>query len=362
MNQSATVTVAESANAGRYVDVIRVPLTDIEIAEDWNCRKFRASEDLDGNIGFETLVRSIAREGQHTPVVVRPHPKFGKKKGALPYQLVSGFQRCAAIRTLAESSQDTGDLLAEGPDGLSLAQIADLKTENPEVLVFVRPMSELDRRVQNIAENTQRTNLSIPDIAFSLSELIEIQPTITAHRLSEILNVNRSYVGELRKIVTQLKDVTLPPGTLNKSQDKELTVLDAWRVSPTPPTRSQMLAIAEAPVSTAEKRELYTMAANVAASDDGEAKPGGKTRGRGSWAKNAITEIEVIARKLKQLYANGDIGPVTFTSGNADIFLSFVRELPPIKLRTGQTEESGYDERREFLEKLAESANSAFAE
>jgi ParB-like chromosome segregation protein Spo0J len=357
MTESAAVAKAPTT----YVDVIRVPLSDIEISEEWNCRRFRASEDLDGNVGFETLVRSIAREGQHTPVVVRPHPKSGKKKGVLPYQLVSGFQRCAAIRTLAESSQETADLLAEGPDGLSLAQIADLKTDTPEVLVFVRPMSELDRRVQNIAENTQRTNLSMPDIAFSLSELIEIQPTITAHRLSEILNVNRSYIGELRKIVTQLKDVTLPPGTLNKSQTEEMTVLDAWRVSPTPPTRSQMLAIAEAPVSTAEKRELYTMAANVAGTESDE-KAGGKSRGRGSWAKNAITEIQAIARKLKKLYLNGDISEVTFTVGNVDTFLSFTRELPPVKLRTGQTEESGSDERREFLEKLCDAANSAFAE
>lgn len=65
-----------------YVELSRIDRSDTTY-------RFRA------NLRVAGLARAFEADGQQVPVILRPHPK-----GTRPYQLVSGFRRCAAAERL----------------------------------------------------------------------------------------------------------------------------------------------------------------------------------------------------------------------------------------------------------------------
>jgi len=148
---------------------IKIPLDFILEDYEFNCRKVDgATEDYED---VEVLAKQIKADGQLSPVMVRKIPEDQKGDGPEVYELVFGFRRMAAIRSLGRDS--------------IMAQIWDGSDED---MYFV-----------NLAENVSRKNLKPWEKAQRYSELkrdLEISGAKIASRLGE----NKGHVNNLIRL------------------------------------------------------------------------------------------------------------------------------------------------------------------
>jgi hypothetical protein len=142
------------------VEVKAIPLSDIDVDVDWNSRSpgsilASASETDEESTGLDGLEANILRHGQDTPVdvrlVVEPFYKFTDK----PYSLVAGFRRFSVVAKI------------NGDDTLKATISGNLipGLENGTIRAAVHPpMTEQDAFLLNARENTNRDQLTPPDV------------------------------------------------------------------------------------------------------------------------------------------------------------------------------------------------------
>lgn len=118
--------------------VVKIPLNDIFVNEEFNCRGQIAPIDV------VDLVDSIKRKGLLQPVVVQPITTVPGKK----YLLLAGYRRATAYRVMSE------DLIPA---------------------IIREPMSEVEARLLNLTENLQRQELTISQEAKALKKLYDLK-------------------------------------------------------------------------------------------------------------------------------------------------------------------------------------------
>lgn len=133
---------------------------------------------------FKELVESIEASGQKDPITVR-HKRDGVATHGMPYEVIKGFRRFAAINLLAQR-----------------AGTEDSATIN----VIIKDLDDLQAIEENVFENTARDNLTAPDLAwaaFNLQERykergIAVSTVIIAKKMGK----NQSHISRLLRIVT----------------------------------------------------------------------------------------------------------------------------------------------------------------
>lgn len=291
----------------------------------WNCRYGESSgNELTEETGFKGLVQNIAAKaaekstadgsdiavwhGQDTPVTLRPNPYYGKKGhagSAYLYMVVSGFQRAKAIAGIANGEQD----VTLGAAGLDQAQVTRMHCKDPMIRAFIRNMTEIEARKENLGENMLRATLSAPDIAFGVAELRKVMPEgTTAEQVAREIGRSQQYTSKLFRIYQGLEGVVLPPGSLSKDQTAPINVLDAWRKGTgLKATNEDLLTVAEAKgadgatLSTSEKAAAYLAVVKPAVE---KVK---KKQGPGAWVANAATDAEAFGVLLGNLQRDGAI-------------------------------------------------------
>jgi ParB-like chromosome segregation protein Spo0J len=145
---------------------------------------------------------------QDTPVELRLTGKEDK-----PYQLVKGFRRHKAVTVVA----------------------AKFGLKEPTIRAIVAELDGVEARVNNLAENVARQNLTTPDFAWGLWQLklegrrngIELSGTAIAARLGR----NQAYVDKLLSIMANCKP----------------NITRRWRETPKAITVLSMLAVSKMP-------------------------------------------------------------------------------------------------------------------
>lgn len=268
-----------------------IELSRIFADRNWNSRSETEGDTADddgkaGNKGWPGLVCSLATSPQRDPVSLRPNPKYDPdRKGEhfREFLLVAGFQRHDAKLFIANGG--VTEILKDPKQGaMSETQIEALKTNVPTIRAFVKNLTEAEARAENLAENMQRNTLSGPDIAYGVMRLRKADPNLTDVQVAIILNQNQGYVSRLKKIADGTVDVEIPPGKLDKSQTKPVTILEAWRNAPMQLTTNDMLAIANEADPT-KKVDTYLKKTGKVASDTPE--PVRPKTGPGAWVENA---------------------------------------------------------------------------
>lgn len=290
-------TVSHKADTGIPVDL---PCSEIFFDRSWNSRRSVADDrsDTGGSGGYPNLVRSLATRKldgekfpQRDPVVVRPNPMAGKLKGepGRPFLGVSGFQRYDAILFTATGREQEQNYLRDPKEGaMSEEDLHALLDDEPTVRAFIKNLSESEARIENLAENMQRSTLSGPDVVYGLSRLWEANPEISDREAAIVLGNNSSWISKIHRIVNGTKDVVIPPGTLSVDQARPMSVLDAWRETPRAVTQNQMDEISRLEDPNA-KLDAFTKLAGKpsAVTGTGEPPPAKKT-GAGAWLGNAM--------------------------------------------------------------------------
>lgn len=140
------------------------------------------------------LIEQLVLQGQRSPCDARPVPK-GKHK----YELTAGFRRHYALAEIAKSNIKWGD---EHPI------IADptWSAKKPTILLLVKQQTNAQARERNLSENTARTQLSTPDLAFGLADLarelkIETREEPTNEDLGRRISRSAGTVSNLRKVM-----------------------------------------------------------------------------------------------------------------------------------------------------------------
>jgi ParB-like chromosome segregation protein Spo0J len=190
-------------------EVIRhVQLKDIFADYAWNVRSYDdvITNESDGvqdttgrktveGTGLSGLALSLRQKGQDTPVILR-NITDGKsirgQKTEKPYELVSGFRRFTAARSLNE-----GEHLATAQKN-RVPTIAN--TGDGTILAVVRTMNVAEARLVNARENTQRSNLKTPDLVNLVVELNK--GGMSQVQISEELGIGQGYVSKLLAIST----------------------------------------------------------------------------------------------------------------------------------------------------------------
>jgi len=164
----------------------RIPLTDIFADEEMNCRgKFSPMDVVD-------LAKDIKERGLIQPVSVIPNDD---PRSDRPYMLIAGFRRYMAHRVN--------------------------KAENI-LCVVNQPMTEIERRLFNLAENIQREDLNIVQEANALKRLKVLG--LTEHDTATQLRKSRGWV-QVRYMILDLPEELYPDliaGTLTQSQIRNL--------------------------------------------------------------------------------------------------------------------------------------------
>jgi hypothetical protein len=160
-------------------EVKPIPISDIDADYDWNSRSPQntflscVSETDSESSGLEGLIRNIMTRGQDTPVDIRPTtPPFYKLTNK-PWSLVAGFRRFTAVSAInsneeliKEAGTKGHTLIPNLPDGTIRATLLPHMTEREAFL-------------RNASENTNRDQLSPPDI-FRV-----VHKGITDHKMSQ---------------------------------------------------------------------------------------------------------------------------------------------------------------------------------
>jgi ParB/RepB/Spo0J family partition protein len=262
--------------------VIQLPLGEISVDYSWNARSKRdvtaaqsdgvlnAEENMKEGGGFEGLCTSILANGQDSPIVVR---KVGM---GVPYELVCGFRRYTAVLKLNEKK----------------LVIPGLKAGC--IMAMVRELSPLDARLLNLRENTDRSNLTPPDLVWGILQLRGMKVL----QIAKALNVSESYIYKLVKIA----DLPLPIVNHWRGDKVKLLGIPLALNGEPVPTRAlsypQILAIAETLSDDAEKMTMYVDATL------GKKPPA--MASSGDYSEEAVTET---ARMVAGLVLSGFLKP-----------------------------------------------------
>lgn len=168
----------------------------------WNVRKY-LGDDSDGGPdahGFYDLMRSLEKDGQDTPLVVRPVSDGH-------YSLVAGFRRFEAMKRIYEK----GGKVKGNKDKCVRAEI--------------RNLSELQARCYNGRENTGRENLNAADTAFLIAGLAK--EGLTDSAIATELALSDGYVGVLHRIYKGTSELSY-----QKKDGTIVSVFEHWREMP----------------------------------------------------------------------------------------------------------------------------------
>ncbi len=255
----------ESAQPGETIaeKAFFVAVDQIHVPADWNSRSTRwrdeSLESLDQaenrSAGIEGLMADIAINGQETAVLLRPNKKGAKH----PYILTAGFRRFEAIRRLSEKSK----------------KMLYVKS-------VVRELSSIEARRANLRENTDRENLSAPDLAWGIYSLIQEHgaKAPTDVQIATDLGLTQSYTSKLHRIMRMV--------------DPKITA--DWRDAVYQLTVNDMLKISELPKN--EQRAAYNRLNRT------DATPAANPEDATGAAAKALDNAKEKARDMGRLLAN----------------------------------------------------------
>lgn len=271
-----------TSNALVVEKVIALQLSEIDIDWRWNSRK--GIRDESGRLAsaattaqgeeqtteFGTIKASIASEGQIDAVIVRTHPDE-RKRTKTPYMLVAGFQRCESLRQLAEEGVIPG-----GYDGTWVKQ--------PTVKAIIRQMTEKEAALENLRENTSRSELSGSDLAFGVQRYMRLDPDASETEIAKKLGKSQGYINMICKIIKGLEE---------HSNSK---LLHEWRDAPKVLTIAQMTAVANKKTPDDQTAEFNKILR-------GERKTGGRDK----WVERVAAEAKLRGHALGMLENQGVI-------------------------------------------------------
>lgn len=184
------------------IKIQQIEISKINAHESWNVRSvgWKESKGDEAANEFEQLVESIKAHGVEVPITLRPEGGRSQK-----FAVVAGFRRLAA------------------------ATAAGLRT----IPAQVKQLTEVQARAENIRENTERENLSPPDLVFGVKELDGATEAgggsqLTESELGLAIGKSQPYAGKLRKAAHGLT----------------AEVLDKWRAAKRVISLPAMLVIA----------------------------------------------------------------------------------------------------------------------
>jgi predicted XRE-type DNA-binding protein len=203
-------------------EVKHIPLTDIFVDYDWNSRSFAnvISDHSETNgkegSGLAGLSKGILLDGQDEPVILRPVDKEGfyRKGVKTPYALVAGFRRYEAIRRLNNPVVSTKDV--PGEVSAELGKLIETRKAEKKTLVpntadgtiraVVRNLSEKDAEILNLRENTQRDDLTPPDLMMAVRRL-ENTHGLKQQEIANSLGIQQGHVSKLSKVAKCHEDI-----------------------------------------------------------------------------------------------------------------------------------------------------------
>lgn len=198
-------------SASRALECKSIPLSEIDIDLDWNSRSpanvtlFALSETDEESSGLDGLIANLLKNGQSTPVDIRPTVPPFYKRTQVPYSLVTGFRRCTALQAVYA---DEGLKLEAAKQQRSIVPLLS----DGHVLAIVHPcLSEREAYLLNARENSNRESLTPPDTAMMVKRGVE-QFDFTIHDLSVQLGKTPQVVALYAKVAA------LPPPVLSHWQ------------------------------------------------------------------------------------------------------------------------------------------------
>lgn len=206
-------------------EVKLIPLSDIDADYAWNSRSpantFSSviSETDSESSGLEGLTRNILSRGQDTPVDLRPTTPPFYKMTDKPWSLVAGFRRFTAVNAI-----NANDPPLTIP-GLTAGHIR---------ATLLPHMTEREAFLRNASENSNRDQLSPPDI-FRLvkkgTEELEMSPAELAIALGKLPTSIANYV-KLGKLDSSILNHWLHGGEFQGIQNgKRVGVADLFELS-----------------------------------------------------------------------------------------------------------------------------------
>jgi len=192
-------------------EVKHIPLSDIYVDHDWNSRSranvlsnHQETGDKEGT-GIDGLTRGIFLDGQDTPVDVRSTKDAGIKTSK-PWALVTGFRRFEAIRRLNDPKIKEKDDSAEGELSPEFGKLIEARKAEKKSLVpntsdgtiraVVRHVTEPEARLLNIRENTNRDDLTTPDLCLAVRELTH-KHKMTPAQIIDRLGKSQGFVSNM---------------------------------------------------------------------------------------------------------------------------------------------------------------------
>ena len=288
--------------------ILVLSLGEIDVDLKWNSRSpAEASGGPDEESdGFAGLVKSIAINGQDTPVSVRPSGNPKK-----PYRLVAGFRRFAAISKIAD---ETGD-------------------KKPTIKAIVSNLTDEQARYLNLRENTARDDLSGPDLAFGVFELAKLNPKLTGTAIAEGLGMNQGYISRLLRIMQGVKP----------------SITASWRAAAIKLSGEEMeTLIGKGP---SEQETLYTEMTRT------KGEKGTSNRGPNGWIETAKTAAQAIGTMLGNLAREGQIELI---NDSDNFFGDNIRTLVSFKTTIKEKGKEPREVPESVVAKIAHAAEKAF--
>lgn len=152
---------------------IKIPMDFISCDHDFNARKGIENDDGEVVYNVEGLAQAIKADGQLSPVLVREIAPEDRESGGPSYELVFGFRRMAAMRSLGQES-----IMAQ---------------------VWSGSNDEVDMLFINLAENVSRANLTSYDKAARFSS-IKQEHGLSGAKIAARLGQSKGHVNNLIKI------------------------------------------------------------------------------------------------------------------------------------------------------------------
>lgn len=242
---------------GKGIETVQsIPISEIAADLKWNSRSqgylTAPGDGPNESRGILGLAESLEKDGQDTACIVRPNPTKGKEA----YALVCGFRRFEGVSRLASEKKAV--------KGQAVGHIN----------VIIREMTEAEARALNVRENSNRDDLSMPDLAWGVAAMA--RTGMKQEAIAAELNKTQGYVSKLLRIMTEVK-----PG-----------ITKHWRESAQPATLLDMTALAQTPEGEQDAKYKAMCA--------GEGKEA-KKRGPSAWVDTARERAEKAGHMLGTL-------------------------------------------------------------
>jgi ParB-like chromosome segregation protein Spo0J len=297
---------SKNSNTGKGLfpedEIKHVPLEDILVDTDWNNRSVALTlSQAEGNEskagGLDALKLGIFHDGQDEPVVVRETgiEGFYKKGTKFRFALVAGFRRFEAIRQL---NADEAMVKVRADEKKSVVP----NTANGTVRAIVRKLTEGEAVALNLRENTQRNDLSTPDLVNGAVKLAFLHQR-DAKQIASTLGVSPSYAAQLLRIGSIKQEVLVHWRTVTATGAVATYrgISSAARASTT-----YLVDIAKADKDRQADMYLDFLKAYEEANADTEGDEGDSKK---AWfkaaKKKAIALAEMFGRLAREVYGEG---------------------------------------------------------